>query len=88
MHTAHIFGKLNRRNGIISVVMLKRCSKQYRLLISHSKLNMFFTVVQQPPVSQGLLISEDSRSHSDTPQSVAYLSNTFHIIRAKEPSRI
>jgi len=32
-----------------------------------------FTMVQQPPVGQGLLIIEDSRSHSDTPQSVGLL---------------
>ena len=30
----------------------------------------FFTTAQQPPVGQGLLIIEVSRSHSDTPQSV------------------
>jgi len=33
----------------------------------------FFTVVQQPPVGQGLLITEDTSSHSDTPQPVGLL---------------
>jgi hypothetical protein len=31
---------------------------------------VFFSMVQQPPVGQGLCIIEASRSHSDTPQSV------------------
>jgi len=36
--------------------------------------NFFFlTMAQKPPVSQGLFISEHSRSHSDTPQSVGLL---------------
>jgi hypothetical protein len=30
-------------------------------------------MAQQPPVGQGLLITEDSRSHSDTPHSVGLL---------------
>jgi len=30
-------------------------------------------MAQQPPGGQGLLITEDSRSHSDTPQSVGLL---------------
>jgi len=30
-------------------------------------------MAQQPPVGQGLLIFEDSRSHSDTPHSVGLL---------------
>jgi hypothetical protein len=33
----------------------------------------FFFMAQQPPVGQGLLIIEASRSHSDTPQSVGLL---------------
>jgi hypothetical protein len=33
----------------------------------------FFFMVQQPPVGQGLLIIEASRSHSDTPHSVGLL---------------
>ena len=35
--------------------------------------DFFFTLAEQPPpppVGRGLLIVEDSRSHSDTPQSV------------------
>jgi len=32
-----------------------------------------FTMAQQPPVGQGLLIIEASRLHSDTPQSVGLL---------------
>jgi hypothetical protein len=35
--------------------------------------NLFFTMAQQPLVGRGLLIIEDSRSHSDTPQSVGLL---------------
>jgi len=31
------------------------------------------TLAQQPPMGQGLLIIEDLRSHSDTPQSVGLL---------------
>ena len=34
---------------------------------------IFFTMTQEPPVGQGLLIIEDSRSHSDTPHSVGFL---------------
>ena len=34
---------------------------------------VFFTMSQQPPVDQGLLIVEYSRSHSDTPHSVGLL---------------
>ena len=65
MHTAHIFGKVNRRrNGIMSVVMLKCYPTQYWLLIKHSKWNTFFTKAQKHPAGQGLLIIEDSRSHS------------------------
>jgi len=33
----------------------------------------FITMAQQPQVGQGLLIIEDSRSHSDTPHSVGLL---------------
>jgi len=33
----------------------------------------FSTMTQQPPVGQGLLIIEDSPSHSDTPHSVGLL---------------
>jgi len=33
----------------------------------------FFTLVQQPPVGQGLFITEDSRSHSDTLNKVGLL---------------
>ena len=32
----------------------------------------FFTMAQQPPVGQGLLIAEDSRSYTDTPHSVEF----------------
>ena len=34
---------------------------------------IFFTMAQQPPVGQGLPIIRDSRSYSDTPQSVGLL---------------
>ena len=33
----------------------------------------FFTMAQQPPVGQGLLVIKDSRSHSNTPRSVGLL---------------
>jgi hypothetical protein len=39
----------------------------------YSILLIFFTIAQQPPVGQGLLIIEDSQSHSDTPRSVGLL---------------
>jgi hypothetical protein len=35
--------------------------------------NVFFTTAQQPPVGQGLLTLEASRSHSDTPHSLLLL---------------
>ena len=38
-----------------------------------SNLLISFTMAQEPPVGQGLLIIEDSRSHSDTPHSVGLL---------------
>jgi hypothetical protein len=36
-------------------------------------LLFFFSMAQQPPVGQGFLIIEASRSHSDTPLSVGLL---------------
>jgi len=36
-------------------------------------LYFLLTMVKQPPVGQGLLIIDDSRSHSDTPHSVGLL---------------
>jgi hypothetical protein len=38
--------------------------KQHRCYLC---ISVFFTMAQQPPVGQGLLIIEDSWSHSDTP---------------------
>jgi hypothetical protein len=35
--------------------------------------NVPIFVAEQPPMDQGLLILEDSRSHSDTPHSVGLL---------------
>ena len=37
------------------------------------RLRFFLSLAKQPLVSQGLLIIDDSRSHPDTPQSVALL---------------
>ena len=37
---------------------------------------IFFFIAQEPPVDQGLLIIEASRSHSDTPHSVGLLSTS------------
>ena len=42
-------------------------------LATHCYVLFFFTMTQQPPVGQGLLIVEASRSHSDAPQSVRLL---------------
>jgi hypothetical protein len=36
-------------------------------------ITYFFPMAQQPPVGQGLLIIEASRSHLDTPHSVGLL---------------
>jgi hypothetical protein len=38
-----------------------------------SQKTVLFTMAQQPPVGQDLIIIKDSRSHSDTPQSVGLL---------------
>ena len=62
MHTAHIFGKVNSINGIISVVMLKRCPTQYWLLISRSKWN-FLTRHNSPQLAKD---SSFSRIHDHT----------------------
>ena len=45
----------------------------YQYETSSNKQSHLFTIVQQPPVGQGLLIFEISRSQSDTPQSVGLL---------------
>jgi hypothetical protein len=37
------------------------------------EIRLRFSIAQHPPVGQGLLIIEASRSHSDTPQSVGLL---------------
>ena len=42
----------------------------------HRILHDFFPMAQQPPVGQGLLIVEASRSHSDTPHSAVLLWTT------------
>jgi len=41
-------------------------------------LIFIFTMTQQPPVGQGLLIVEDSLSYSDTPHSVGLLWTSDH----------
>jgi len=45
----------------------------YKLLRAVCVHVFFLTMKQQPPLGQGLLIFEDSRSLSDTPQSVGLL---------------
>jgi hypothetical protein len=45
----------------------------WSLQISLCFFYLFFTMAQQPPVGQGLLIIEDSQSHSDTPHSAGLL---------------
>jgi hypothetical protein len=48
------------------------------LITYHSKWNIFlFTKALQPPVNQGLLIIEDSWSHSDTLHSVGLLWTSY-----------
>ena len=37
------------------------------------QIRVFFTVTQEPPVGQGILIFEDSLSHLDRPHSVGLL---------------
>jgi len=46
---------------------IKCCKYQYQRDYS------FFTMTRQPPVGKGLLITETSRSHSDTPSLVELL---------------
>jgi hypothetical protein len=41
--------------------------------LSYAEYLIFFPIVQQPIVGQGLLMTEASRSHSDTPHSVGLL---------------
>jgi hypothetical protein len=51
-----------------------KVSKPYKWFTSMSaKMLYFFRMAQQPQVGQGLLITEASRSHSDTPHSVGFL---------------
>jgi len=40
----------------------------------------FFTMMQQLPVGQALLIIVESRSHTDTPQSVKFLWMNFDVL--------
>ena len=42
--------------------------------------HFFFTMGQQPPIGQGLLIIEASQSHSDTPQSVGLLRTSDQLV--------
>ena len=42
-------------------------------ILQVARIDFFFTKAQQPPVGQGLLIIEDSWSHSDTPHSIGFL---------------
>jgi hypothetical protein len=46
----------------------RKCNRKHR-----KRYWNFFPVAQQPPVGQGLLIIEASRSHSDTPHTVGLL---------------
>jgi hypothetical protein len=44
----------------------------FNLILCRSGI-IFFIMAPQPPVGQGLLVVDDSRSHSDTPHSVGLL---------------
>jgi hypothetical protein len=52
------------------------CTFEYERTINAfqpEQKNIFFPIVQQPLVGHGLLITEASRSHSDTPHSTGLL---------------
>jgi hypothetical protein len=49
----------------------------WRYVVFFYDILIFLFITQQPPVGQGLLIIEASRSHSDTPQSVGLLWTRF-----------
>jgi hypothetical protein len=46
---------------------------QKKLINKHVEIWLIFTMAQQPPVGQDLLFFEESRSHSDSTQSVGLL---------------
>jgi hypothetical protein len=54
------------------------CKEVYFTYASIVILLTFSPVAQQPPVGQGLLIIEASRSHSDTPHTVGCLGARDH----------
>ena len=47
--------------------------KQKMLINKHAEIWLIFTMAQHPPVSQGFLIFEELRSHSETQHSVGLL---------------
>jgi hypothetical protein len=66
------------KKAIISTITPTVSFPIYTLLIFVKKLQQYIPppqlpMAQQPPVGQGLLIIEPSRSHSDTPHSVGML---------------
>jgi len=62
------------QNTSLSLSLFSIYLPAYHLEIMSRLLTLTFSpMAQQPPVSQGLLIIETSRSHSVTPQSVRIL---------------
>ena len=64
----------------MAVVILKNYIFEHVPISSTCLMDILFPrIAQQPPVSQGLLIVEASRSHSDTPHSLGLLWTSDHL---------
>jgi hypothetical protein len=63
----HMTNQLYKHNTTLTNVQGRK------FIVNKVKKRFFFTPAQQPPVGQGLLIIEDSRSHPDTSHSVGLL---------------
>ena len=66
---------IQQKRTIIELFYVPNLSVWLMLFMHELKhdAEFFFTMAQQPPFGQGLLIVEDSWSYSDTPQSVGLL---------------
>jgi len=73
---SHIYSRTNARfSSVATTLQIRTAAVIFQLF--------FFTMWQQPPVDQGLIIMEDLWSHSDTPHSEGLLwTNDQHAAEA------
>ena len=73
-HNSNLFGSCIIHILYTECANIKKKFRRQKVNMVHFLCNyIFFSMVQQPPMRQGLLIFEVSRSHSDTLQSVEIL---------------